>query len=283
MSMTRVSRPGRRSPVASRDVLVVADGNEESYGAIGWARHVASASGAKVAVVDAAEGDDRESDTQVPRPHDRLSRRLDERGLGVDRVIVESGPVAEVVGRHAHDAGLVVIGSRVNDGRRTCHHLALVTALARTVDRPIAMVPHGEWYTEGMPIMVGIDGSDANRAVLRWAQWFAEQVDRPLIAVHVGDPLFRTFDTVDRLSTEDLAVRHEIEHSGAEFVERVDIEPGRSLAEYASIRHAGLLVVGASVRHTLGGRLIGGVASDVIELARCPVVVVPRAYQLDRR
>ena len=112
MSMTRVSRPGRRSPVASRDVLVVADGNEESYGAIGWARHVASASGAKVAVVDAAEGDDRESDTQVPRPHDRLSRRLDERGLGVDRVIVESGPVAVVVGRHAHDAGLVVIGSR---------------------------------------------------------------------------------------------------------------------------------------------------------------------------
>ena len=271
-----------------RRIVVAANGSEESYGAVRWALSVAPSIGAHTEVVDVVAGHDREMDSVESLAHladvrDRLSAHLVERELGVDQVVVEHGFLTDVLAGRSADVDLIVLGAHSVEARLAGHHHDLVSALAREVDHPIAMVPPGDWFADEMPIVVGIDGSDGNRAVFRWARWFARQVDRRLVAVHVSDPLGRSFEPSGRLSREDVAVRHELETSEAEFVERTHADPGRSLAEYAAIRDAGLLVVGARVRHSLGGRLLGGVTADAVDLARCPVVVVPRDYQISHR
>jgi nucleotide-binding universal stress UspA family protein len=277
---------GPSAPLALRLVSVGANGSDESYGAVAWAAHVAKAFEAELEVFDAVETDDREMGSAEAIAHPdqvsaRLSRHLAERGLAVDAVRVEHGSVTEVATRRPGAADLLVIGGHANDGMRSCSHRDIVAGLARELDCPIVIVPPGDWLADPLPIMVGVDGSEGNSAVLRWARWFSEGLERRLVAVHVSDPMFRTFAPTDRLGREDVAVRHEVDSNRVEFVERVAADPGRSLADYAMSRPFGLIIVGARVRHSFGGRLLGGVASSLIDTARCPVAIVPRAYQVE--
>ncbi len=288
--MTAPEIDGRPRPESSRDaglprIIAAANGSDVSYGAVRWARCVAGTLDASVTVVDAYDRDDREMDVRDSVHHldeirSRLSRHLDEHGLHVDEVVVARGDTVDVVARTVDDnVAMIVLGSHSNDGWHAGAQRGLILALARQVRCPIIVVPPGDWFDGG--VMVGIDGSEANRSVFRWACWLAERLSCPTLAVHVSDPLFRTFGDDDRLSPEDLEARREIELSEAEFVELVASEPDRSLAEYALIRSASLLVVGARVRHSMGGRLVGGVAEGVIDNCRCPFAVIPRVYQLD--
>jgi nucleotide-binding universal stress UspA family protein len=133
-------------------------------------------------------------------------------------------------------------------------------------------------------IVVGIDGSEASRAALRWA--IAEAVERKatLRAVHVWDwptigtsRLARLMVDPDELEAQarrelDLVVDEVDTSSLAAPVERI-VRCGRP-AEWLfnEAKGADMLVVG---ERGLGGIIAGSVGEQVTHHPRCPVVVVP--------
>ena len=56
-------------------------------------------------------------------------------------------------------------------------------------DRPVAVVPHASPHVHGAPIVVGLDGSAANRRAVDWSLDVASAVAGPVEAVFVHDPM----------------------------------------------------------------------------------------------
>ena len=181
--------------------------------------------------------------------------------------------VADELIELAASADLVVLQSPAPGGRAHAHRV--VADVVRRVGCPVVSVPTGARSLARCPVVVGVDGSDENERALGWARWFAAGVGRPIVAVHVVDPLFRTFEPLDRPSSEELAVRRELEHSGAEFVERVSADTAGSLVDLAESRSAAMLVVGAG-HHRGFGNPFGRVAAEIVATSPRPVAVVPR-------
>ena len=143
-------------------------------------------------------------------------------------------------------------------------------------------------------IVVGIDGSEASRAALRWGAEEARLRDARLVAVHawtfvppqpLGDPgllAMPTGDIAGELSAENEAahtvlsssVEEAIGGDAAADVERriVEGDPGEMLVEEGA--EADLIVVGSHGRSGLTAALLGSVSRHVVDHASCPVVVV---------
>src|SRR4051794_9123539 len=142
----------------------------------------------------------------------------------------------------------------------------------------------------GQRIVVGVDGSAAALAALRWAHSHAQQLGATVQAVSIYAPTsvmaFGVFayPAVPPIDPDKVrrAAAAELEHSiAASFgrdapqVARLvvqDNSPGRALLRVA--RDASMLVVGATHRHGLGV-LLGSTAAACIRDATIPVVVVP--------
>jgi nucleotide-binding universal stress UspA family protein len=134
--------------------------------------------------------------------------------------------------------------------------------------------------------VVGVDGSQASRAALRWAIDEAVERHASVRAVHVWDwptigtnRLARLMIDHDELETQarrelDLVVDAVDTSSLATPVERI-VRCGRP-AEWLfnEAKGADMLVVG---EQGLGGVVVGSVGEQVVHHPRCPVVVVPGA------
>jgi nucleotide-binding universal stress UspA family protein len=136
-------------------------------------------------------------------------------------------------------------------------------------------------------IVVGIDGSEASQAALRWAIDEAVARKATVAAVHVWDwptigttRLARLLTDPDELETQarrelDLIVDSADTERLGTPVERVLRcgQPAEWLFDEA--KGADMLVVG---ERGLGGIIIGSVGDQVTKHPRCPVVVVPANY-----
>jgi nucleotide-binding universal stress UspA family protein len=140
----------------------------------------------------------------------------------------------------------------------------------------------------GHPILVGVDGSEAAAAALRYAADLAAEVSAPLtvatvwrcttqdtwIAAYGAD-----FDVAERIRATaertaagavDQAIRwHPTLTVHAEVVDGI---PGHALPDLA--RDHALVVVGSRGRGGFAGLLLGSVSHAVIHRAPCPVLVV---------
>ena len=144
------------------------------------------------------------------------------------------------------------------------------------------------------PIVVGVDGSDASRAALRWAIEEARLRFSPLVAVHawsfvpaqpMGDPGMLAVpagDIAGQLDAEGAAARQILSEAvavalgddpGLEVQQRlVEGDPGDALV--IASESAELVVVGSHGRSGLRAALLGSVSRHVATHAACPVVVV---------
>ncbi|SFT32830.1 Nucleotide-binding universal stress protein, UspA family [Actinopolyspora lacussalsi subsp. righensis] len=139
-------------------------------------------------------------------------------------------------------------------------------------------------------ITVGIDGSPASKAALRWAFRQAELTGGEITAVIAWDypPIYgwevpngadldkdaaRTLNTVlaETVGDEASVVPHR---------EVVQGHPASALLDVANETAAALIVVGNSGHGGLTGALLGSVSQHCVAHARTPVVVV-RAEQHD--
>jgi nucleotide-binding universal stress UspA family protein len=129
------------------------------------------------------------------------------------------------------------------------------------------------------PIVVGVDGSNANRAAVDEAVRLAGDLQAPVLFVHVrrgpgsflGSPLYER-----RLAAETAHAREVLDEALAVAdnacvpadSEVLEGSPRQRIAEFARTRGARLIVVG-SRRYKLGS----GVSTGVIHTAGRPVIV----------
>jgi nucleotide-binding universal stress UspA family protein len=143
-------------------------------------------------------------------------------------------------------------------------------------------------------IVVGVDGSPASRAALRWAAEEARLRGARLVAVRawsfvppapMAEPGMVPMPAIDYAGTieaERDAVESELDAVFAEAfpegppvtVERMLVEGGAGDALEDAASDADLLVVGSRGRSGLAAALLGSVSKHVLQHAACPVVVV---------
>jgi nucleotide-binding universal stress UspA family protein len=134
------------------------------------------------------------------------------------------------------------------------------------------------------PVVVGVDGSPASRAALRWAAVEARRRDAPLRVVHAWEPLPPIY--MKRLRLKEAAVEDaaraelaECVRSGLRGYKDSNVETGlvRGSAACGLVdagSDAQLLVVGARGRGGFEDLLIGSTSSQCVIHAPCPVAVV---------
>ena len=137
--------------------------------------------------------------------------------------------------------------------------------------------------SHGSQIVVGVNGSEASKAAVRWAGAEAAVRHAPVLLVHAWNDAPNTetawlllADSARRAEAALLAEASELLRSVAPGVEQqTDLREGRAdVALVDASEHAALLVLG---RHGGSDAWLGPVLGHVSVRSRCPVVAVPVA------
>ena len=136
-------------------------------------------------------------------------------------------------------------------------------------------------------IVIASDGSEAGQRAMAFAKDIAIEQKARLLVVHVDELVpgrggaqhslvlepemkARMSEQVDELTTQGVDAAFEVRQvmvSG----------PAHAIAEAAVDAEADLIVVGTVGKGPLKGLLLGSVAQRLLQIAPCPVLVVPKA------
>lgn len=136
----------------------------------------------------------------------------------------------------------------------------------------------------GHTVVVGVDGSPASKAALRWALWYAELTHSSITALMAwNNPLIYDWQVPgleDFAHSTAKALNATIrEVAGDAPVVEINREvaqghPAKALLDVASEAPADLLVVGNRGHGGFTGALLGSVSQHCVHHASCPVVVI---------
>lgn len=133
-------------------------------------------------------------------------------------------------------------------------------------------------------VVVGVDGSPAARAALRWGAWHAKHVGGTIIAVMAWDvpPIYDW----EGLDSADVA-RRTAAGLDAEITEALGDEPGVEIRKEVAAGHAAtslldaadefdatLIAVGNRGHGGFAPALLGSVSQHVVHHAHCPVIIL---------
>lgn len=205
-------------------------------------------------------------------------------GVGVTAELFVAGTASTLLSQ-AHDAELVVVGSRGVGGFRGLLVGSVSATLAAHAPCPVIVVrPHREGTAfRASPrgqIVVGVDGSEVSTAAVRFALQEAARRHAGVIAVHAamarrrhpsyGTPsaiadqveqqLFE--ESMDHLRVPGIHLQTKLVHS----------HPAQALVDESA--DAELVVVGSHGQGGFAGMLLGSVSQAVLQHAGCPVAVV---------
>lgn len=136
-------------------------------------------------------------------------------------------------------------------------------------------------------IICGIDGSNESRVALRIAARLSRQLGLRLVVAHVAQPavfassygslpIVETPADADLQAAEELLERFALDEELAHATMRPLCGlPSERLADLADEEDAELIVVGSRGRGAFKAAFLGSVSTDLIGVARCPVLVVP--------
>jgi len=141
-------------------------------------------------------------------------------------------------------------------------------------------------------VVCGIDGSRGSTAAARVAAGLAERLGLRLVLVHVAQAA--TLAPAGVGSPGRLLVGATVDTelaAGERLLEELILEQGLAgaetrvvwgfaadrLADVADAEDAELLVVGSRGRGAFKAAFLGGVSTELVGVARCPVLVVPPA------
>jgi len=135
-------------------------------------------------------------------------------------------------------------------------------------------------------IVVATDGSETGDRAISTARSLAGEAKSRLVVVHVNQMMagrrgrFPVYPNEEELQDK---IRHQVRGLKLDGVEaelkvhRVSNgHPARPIADAARAIKADLIVTGTSRRGRLAGLLFGGVTQELIRIASCPVLTVPR-------
>ncbi len=200
------------------------------------------------------------------------------------------GAVAATLADAAAAARLLVVGQGAAEHRTLGGHAMKVAHRAGcpvVVWRPPLATRTGK----ALPVVVGVDDSDASRRALEAAFDVARTLRAPLTVAHMweitaavgmGDlggqgnmdwPLLEMLESRQRRQLEEmvqpLAAKYHNFHVSQVFQ---DVTPAKGLTGLS--REAQLVVVGSHGRGRVADALLGSVSQNVIHHAECPVLVV---------
>ncbi len=143
-------------------------------------------------------------------------------------------------------------------------------------------------------IVCGVDGSAGSEAALAVAAELAEGLGARLVLAHVADhvPADSAVGPIAAMSPPapmTASVHEARARLLAEMAEAAGLEQAEQqvvsgiaaerLAELADEEAADMIVVGSRGRGSFKTALRGSVSSDLISIARCPVLVVPKGVR----
>lgn len=207
----------------------------------------------------------------------RVHQWLEAHGDLTGRTVVASvaGDAAHVVPLYAedHDVDVVVIGAERGGGVTKLGLGSLASSLAHRLRDPLVVVPPDARTGPIDTVVVGVDGSDGSVQALRWAEMLADPLDASVVAVYVGTGDSET--PVRHGPLQDAIAAGHIE--AADLVERVGTDVAAELGAEARDRGAGLVVVAAKTRGSLGGTRLGSVPDTLLHDLPVAVAVLPYA------
>ena len=145
------------------------------------------------------------------------------------------------------------------------------------------------WTDRDLAVVVGVDGSDANRAAVRWATEEAAEAKRPLTLLSVSGDFGSLREPAEWASHEqeetiahlrEIAEKIHDEHPG--LVTRREYEVGHPVPTLLRASAGqGVLVVGRRGLGTFGRMLVGSTSIGVAGRATIPVVIVPDEWDAE--
>lgn len=272
MSRSRTSSPRNEL------IVVATDGGEGSRAALRWVAERVGAGPARVRVV--AVEDDGSDAAEALMAGSQALRTLSP--ASSIETSLQSGDPADAIIATAHDATLVVIGSRSDASALTAPRVP--ARVAAHAPCPVVVVPH-DWTPAAGPIVVGSSADSAADAAVDAGVDIAAAEGLPLIIAHawdlpvVGDipPVPSKTESIperQREALEHLAAAVRGSHPGLDVTIALEHGPAvKSLARVAS--DASLLVVGRRVRGDVARLFLGSVSHDLVQHPPCPVLVIP--------
>ena len=266
--------------------IVVAYGeHEHATSALRWAAELATVTGAGLRVVSVFEPSYAEMapdwyESLVGERKRNVASVLEEIDFSTaESVVVKSEHPFEAVAAElrAHEGSLAVIGSqdKHRPGGLGAGHPGL--ALIHETHNPVAVVRPFYEPLEGGVIVVGVDGSPANSAALRFAERMAVAAKASIHAVFAYDPVDDTFVHPDGWHRHSDEVRREVAVLTAAPTKLYLAagHPSQVLIEHAERERCSAIVVGTRGRGGFAGLRLGRVPAQLVEHATAPVIIVP--------
>lgn len=219
----------------------------------------------------------------------------DDPGIDVRREARE-GPPARALLDAAHDAGLLVLGSRGQGGFASLVLGSVSQQCAQHASCPVMILRRDEaagrdkQAEHATPrIVVGVDGSGTAREALAWALEEARLRHASVDVVHAWRMPFSdgypvpTLTVLPAVEVEQEARRlldaavGSSAATGGTRVEPILVCDSAARALIDTAKGADMIVVGSRGRGGFSGLLLGSVSQKVLHHASCPVVVVPPA------
>ena len=273
-------------------ILIGVDGSERSEDAVAFGRLLALAAGAPVVLARGIDAHDTSSREDTEAALARLAAQLDYGGA------VEVRAVANRSGAHAlqeiaehEDIGIIVIGSSHTGRMGRVLPGSTAERLLHGAPCPVAVMPLGyrdrstpEHFVVGCAYRPTEDGE----AALGAAEELALVLSASLRVMNVVEPLSQLYGTGEvpvNFPEIDGSFRADAERTFNERVARLSANLETEATQYVGTptdvlaeqsKTVDLLVVGSRGYGPLKAVLVGGVSGQVIRLAACPVVVVPR-------
>ncbi|MXP22685.1 universal stress protein [Gordonia sp. HNM0687] len=286
------------------EIVVGVDGSPSAQHAVAWAAHEAELHGYRLQLMSsyASPVSDR-----VPQSYEDTLRATAERDvaeagtiaqaavddpdtLDISTEVASGAAIPELLSR-SETAKMLVVGSRGLGAISRALLGSVSAAMTAHCRCPLAVIRDSRSAPETAPIVVGTDGSRANRPALEFA--FEEAgvrkvgltvlhawADGDLALVHASQGL-PVWDWPTQRKEEKARLDAEIADLCAKYPDVpirsvvVRDRPVRALLDHAQA--AQMVVVGSRGRGGFSGMLLGSTSRNVVYSAQCPVVIVPDA------
>jgi nucleotide-binding universal stress UspA family protein len=284
------------------EIVVGVDGSPSAQHAVTWAAHEAELHGYRLQLMSSYASP---VSARVPPSYEEALRASAERDVAEARTIAQAAlddaeaidisievasgaPIPELLTR-SETAKMVVVGSRGLGAMSRALLGSVSAAMTAHCRCPLAVVRDARSAPATAPIVVGTDGSRANRPALEFA--FEEAgvrkvgltvlhawADGDLALIHAsqGMPLW---DWPTQRSEQKARLDAEIAYLCAKYPDVpirsvvVRDRPVRALLDHAQA--AQMVVVGSRGRGGFSGMLLGSTSRNVVYSAQCAVVIVP--------
>lgn len=289
-------------------VLCPIDFSESSRGALRYARAIAAHFAARLTVLavndpllgEAASlaGIDSHFPEDTLREIDRFVHQTFKQthrdGVDLRRDVATGKPAAEIL-RVSRDRScdIIVMSSHGLSGFRKLFFGSTTERVLRETTVPVLVTPasdNGPQEIEEVPglvrrILVPVDLTAATTWQVRFARGLGESLNRPVLLMHVIEPMRSVVAAHSRLLNVDTERRYRAENELEEILRTVPAsltpealvaygEPAEEIAKLANDRDAGLIVMGLHSSPVTGPRM-GSVTYRVLCLAPKLVLAIP--------